>query len=85
MFRLYGSYEYLLGGSASDAMEDFTGGVIEVFELQKDAPSTLFKMMTKSHERHSLMGCSVNVSGAPRIFIQHCSFKKSDSFVNTNE
>jgi len=59
--RLNGSYENLDGGLTSEAMEDFTGGVTEMFDLTQ-SPQNLFNIMTKAVERESMMGCSVNVS-----------------------
>ena len=56
-----GSYEALKGGNTTEAMEDFTGGVTEVFDLRK-APTDLFKIMQKGCSRNSLMGCSLDVS-----------------------
>jgi hypothetical protein len=43
-------------------MVDFTGGVTEVYDLNKNVPDNLFKLMLHSRERESLMGCSVTVS-----------------------
>ncbi|XP_029454489.1 calpain-3 isoform X5 [Rhinatrema bivittatum] len=57
--KLHGSYEALKGGSTTEAMEDFTGGVTEFYEI-KDAPKDLFKIMKKATERGSLMGCSID-------------------------
>lgn len=61
--RLHGSYEALKGGNTLDAMEDFTGGLTEFFELS-EAPKELFKIMKKALQRGSLMGCSIDVSGS---------------------
>jgi len=57
--KLVGSYEALKGGNTTEAMEDFTGGVTEVFDLRK-APPDLFKVMKKGCDRSSLMGCSLD-------------------------
>ena len=59
--RLNGSYEALSGGYSYEAMEDFTGGVSERYELRK-APSNLFNIMHMAYKRGSLMVCSTAVS-----------------------
>lgn len=60
MSRLHGSYEALKGGNTTEAMEDFTGGVTEFYEM-KEVPKELYKIMKKALERGSLMGCSIDV------------------------
>lgn len=58
--RIHGSYEALKGGSTCEAMEDFTGGVSEMYELN-EVPPNLFTIMLKAFQRQSLMGCSIEV------------------------
>ena len=62
-FRLVGSYEALKGGATSEAMEDFTGGVTEVFDFRQNVPKNLWQIMQRAFDRDSLMGCSIEVRG----------------------
>jgi len=59
--KLNGSYEALKGGSASEAMEDFTGGVTELIEL-RSPPKNLFKIMHKSLKKGALMSCAIETN-----------------------
>ncbi|KAM6940481.1 calpain-9 [Xenentodon cancila] len=61
--KVYGSYESLKGGSTMEAMEDFTGGVGEMYET-KNAPEDLFKIMKKALDRGSMMGCSIDITSS---------------------
>ncbi|XP_070776150.1 calpain-9 isoform X2 [Enoplosus armatus] len=61
--KLHGSYESLKGGSTMEAMEDFTGGVGEVYET-KNSPNNLFKIMKKALDRGSMMGCSIDITSS---------------------
>ena len=55
--RLHGSYETLKGGNTIEAMEDFTGGVSEIYDL-KELPEgvELFETMHRAFKKGSLMG-----------------------------
>ncbi|XP_030588517.1 calpain-9 [Archocentrus centrarchus] len=61
--KMHGSYESLKGGSTMEAMEDFTGGVGEMYET-KAAPSNLFTIMKKALDRGSMMGCSIDITSS---------------------
>uniref|UniRef100_A0A8C7Z1J3 Calpain 9 n=1 Tax=Oryzias sinensis TaxID=183150 RepID=A0A8C7Z1J3_9TELE len=61
--KLNGSYESLKGGSTMEAMEDFTGGVGEIYET-KSAPENLFSIMKKALDRGSMMGCSIDITSS---------------------
>ena len=54
-------YETLSGGLTSEAMTDFTGGVVEKFNFREELPSNMFAIMLKACERGSLLGCSIDV------------------------
>nr|XP_046229002.1 calpain-3b isoform X2 [Scatophagus argus] len=64
--KLHGSYEALKGGNTLEAMEDFTGGVTEFFELS-EASKDLYNIMKKALERGSLMGCSIDIFSASEM------------------
>ncbi|XP_064569955.1 calpain-3 isoform X3 [Zonotrichia leucophrys gambelii] len=57
--KLHGSYEALKGGNTTEAMEDFTGGVTEFYEI-KDAPKDIYKIMKHAIDRGSLMASSID-------------------------
>ncbi|XP_073672818.1 calpain-3b [Garra rufa] len=58
--KLHGSYEALKGGNSLEAMEDFTGGVTEFYEIT-EAPKELYNIMKKALRRGSLMSCAIDV------------------------
>ncbi|KAM7332275.1 hypothetical protein ACRRTK_008983 [Alexandromys fortis] len=61
--KLNGSYEALKGGSTMEAMEDFTGGVAETFQM-REAPEDLYDILEKALKRGSLLGCSIDILDA---------------------
>uniref|UniRef100_A0A3P9LKC9 Calpain 1, (mu/I) large subunit b n=1 Tax=Oryzias latipes TaxID=8090 RepID=A0A3P9LKC9_ORYLA len=71
--KMNGSYEALVGGSTAEGFEDFTGGVMEMYELKK-APRDLYRIMKKALERGSLLGCSIDITNA--LDMEAVTFKK---------
>ncbi|XP_054866098.1 calpain-1 catalytic subunit-like isoform X2 [Amphiprion ocellaris] len=71
--KLNGSYEALSGGSTTEAFEDFTGGVSEMYEL-KNPPRDLHRIIQKALQRGSLLGCSIDISSA--FDMEAVTFKK---------
>ncbi|KAK2490635.1 hypothetical protein MC885_019319 [Smutsia gigantea] len=61
--KLHGGYEALKGGSTTEAMEDFTGGVAETFTT-KEAPQNFHEILEKALKRGSLVGCSIEIRNA---------------------
>ncbi|XP_059118472.1 calpain-9 isoform X4 [Peromyscus eremicus] len=61
--KLNGSYEALKGGSTVEAMEDFTGGVAETFQI-REAPEDFYDILEKALKRGSLLGCSIDILNA---------------------
>ncbi|KAH0622477.1 hypothetical protein JD844_024822 [Phrynosoma platyrhinos] len=61
--KLNGSYEALKGGSTIEAMEDFTGGVGEMYEIKK-APENFYEILGKALKRGSMVSCSIDTRSA---------------------
>ena len=61
-YRLHGSYEALKEGCVSEAMEDFTGGVAESYDLSEKVDFNLFEYMKRSNAHLSLLSCSIKVT-----------------------
>ncbi|KAM4694198.1 calpain-8-like [Discoglossus pictus] len=54
--KLNGSYEALIGGVPCEALQDFTGGIIELYTL-KDAPNDFFQIVQQALETKALLTC----------------------------
>uniref|UniRef100_A0A803VJN0 Calpain 9 n=1 Tax=Ficedula albicollis TaxID=59894 RepID=A0A803VJN0_FICAL len=67
--KLNGSYESLKGGSTIEAMEDFTGGIGEMYDV-KAAPDNFYEILEKALKRCSMVGCSIDV-----INSSHCTLE----------
>ncbi|XP_071754038.2 calpain-2 catalytic subunit-like [Centroberyx gerrardi] len=61
--KVNGCYEALAGGSTTEGFEDFTGGISEMYQLDK-APPQLFKIIQRALGLGSLMGCSIDITSA---------------------
>jgi calpain len=57
--KLNGSYESLEGGHTTEAMEDFTGGISEMF-LLNDVPYDFYDIIKTANSHRSLIGCGIN-------------------------
>ncbi|CCD73776.1 Calpain clp-4 [Caenorhabditis elegans] len=58
--KLHGGYENLDGGTTAEALEDFTGGLTEYFDLRKSEKAAVLAALVKGMEMGSLFGCSID-------------------------
>ncbi|CAD6198688.1 unnamed protein product [Caenorhabditis auriculariae] len=58
--KMYGCYENLEGGTTAEALEDFTGGLTEFFDLRKVAKTTVLSQMVRGMQMGSLFACSID-------------------------
>jgi len=58
--KFHGSYESLTGGIPSEALQDFSGGIVEIVDIRKN-DKELFEVMKKAFYRQSLMTCALHV------------------------
>ena len=57
--KIHGSYGALKGGKARDAFTDFSGGTLEIFELES-IPDNLFEILFKADQKGAFMSCSTH-------------------------
>lgn len=57
--KFYGSYELLKGGFTSEAMVDFSGGIIECYYLKNSIPSNFFRLIQKALQDNAMIGASI--------------------------
>ena len=57
--KIHGSYGAIDGGFARDSFTDFSGGVLEDFNLQS-IPDNLFEIMFKADQKGAFMSCSTH-------------------------
>ncbi|CAD5227137.1 unnamed protein product [Bursaphelenchus xylophilus] len=68
--KLYGSYEALKGGFTADALEDFTGGLIEDYDIKELPKEHLLALMVRGFQMGSLFGCSIDAD--PEVTEARC-------------
>lgn len=56
--KVNGCYEALSGGNSIEGFEDFTGGIAEMYTLDK-APANLYQIIKRALGLGSLLGCSI--------------------------
>lgn len=56
--KLHGCYEALRGGTISEAFEDFTGGISELYTMSQSPPN-LFDILSKAYGQKAGLGCSI--------------------------
>ncbi|XP_075720722.1 calpain-8-like [Rhinoderma darwinii] len=67
--KLNGSYEALIGGLPLEALEDFTGGIGELYYFD-NAPQNLFQIIQRALRQRSLLTCSTKSdSGTGEIVV----------------
>ncbi|XP_035696680.1 calpain-9-like isoform X1 [Branchiostoma floridae] len=63
--KLLGSYAALRELSTTDAVEDWTGGISEVYFLKEKLPGHFFSLIQKAFERYSLLSCYISSPEKP--------------------
>jgi hypothetical protein len=70
--KLHGSYAALAGGTPSEALQDFSGGIIEMLDFDEgssaSSPSKLWPVLKKAYEKNALITCVLSVSFRGKSF-----------------
>uniref|UniRef100_A0A8D3AB06 calpain-2 n=1 Tax=Scophthalmus maximus TaxID=52904 RepID=A0A8D3AB06_SCOMX len=61
--KVNGCYEALSGGSTVEGFEDFTGGIAEIYTLDKPPPQ-LFQIIRRALSLGSLLGSAIDITSA---------------------
>lgn len=59
--RLHGSYEAIEGGHAKDALVDLTGGLAEVYEINDDTKTEIYRHIQRAAFNGAFIACSKKV------------------------
>ncbi|XP_018603835.2 calpain-12 [Scleropages formosus] len=65
--KMAGSYSSLKGGNISEGMEDFTGGIARSLKISSRTPLALWKLITASLSRGTLLSCFIQVANVREI------------------
>ncbi|XP_027901650.1 calpain-12 isoform X2 [Xiphophorus couchianus] len=65
--KLVGSYGSLKGGNISEGMEDFTGGIAYSLPVASRTPPVLWRILTASLSRGSLLSCFIQASSYAEV------------------
>lgn len=57
--KLYGGYDQIDGGWSHEAFQDFSGGLIETYELNPSTPKLIFNFIEKSIEKNVFFACAI--------------------------
>ncbi|XP_023669417.1 calpain-12 [Paramormyrops kingsleyae] len=65
--KMIGCYGSLKGGNISEGMEDFTGGIARAIPVKSRTPTGLWKILTASLSRGTLLSCFIQAANLQEI------------------
>ncbi|XP_048836150.1 calpain-12 [Brienomyrus brachyistius] len=65
--KMIGCYSSLKGGNISEGMEDFTGGIARAISVKSRTPTGLWKILTASLSRGTLLSCFIQAANLQEI------------------